>query len=52
MLEKGTANLTTITLVPLSEEEVIDYVSATLVRPREYVLSLAVVCLEKTNGCV
>ncbi|KAI4251965.1 MAG: hypothetical protein LQ352_004552 [Teloschistes flavicans] len=50
MLEKGTANLTTITLVPLSEEEVIDYVSATLVRPREYVLSLAVVCLEKTNG--
>ncbi|KAL9586432.1 MAG: hypothetical protein Q9203_003864 [Teloschistes exilis] len=50
MLEQGSANLTTITLVPLSEEEVIDYVSATLVRPREYVLSLAVVCLEKTNG--
>ncbi|KAL8691027.1 MAG: hypothetical protein Q9218_003665 [Villophora microphyllina] len=50
MLDKGTANLTTITLLPLSEEEVIDYVSATLVRPRDYVLSLAVVCLEKTNG--
>lgn len=52
MLDSGTANLTAITLAPLKETEVIDYVASTLSRPHEYVQALAVVCLEKTNGCV
>ncbi len=44
--------MTTITLRPLTEQEVVDYVAATLSRPNDYVHSLAIVCLEKTNGCV
>lgn len=44
------ANITMISLLPLSEEEVIQYVVTTLNRPKEYVVPLAVVCLEKTNG--
>ncbi|KAL8738173.1 MAG: hypothetical protein Q9181_000986 [Wetmoreana brouardii] len=50
VLDKGTANLTSITLTPLTEDEVINYVASTLARPHSYVLPLAVVCLEKTNG--
>ncbi|KAL8784021.1 MAG: hypothetical protein Q9213_004209 [Squamulea squamosa] len=50
ILDSGIANLTAITLRPLNEREVIDYVAATLSRPDDYVHSLAIVCLEKTNG--
>ncbi|KAL8762589.1 MAG: hypothetical protein Q9184_001443 [Pyrenodesmia sp. 2 TL-2023] len=49
-LDSGTANLTAITLAPLKETEVIDYVASTLSRSHEYVQALGVVCLEKTNG--
>lgn len=52
ILDSGIANMTAITLRPLTEQEVIDYVAATLSRPNDYVHSLAIVCLEKTNGCV
>ena len=44
------ASTTILRLSPLSEQEVIDYVAATLQRPPEYVLPLAIVCLEKSNG--
>ena len=44
------ANVTTIRLSPLGEQEVVDYVAATMYRDREYVTPLAVVCLEKSNG--
>ncbi|KAL8906916.1 MAG: hypothetical protein Q9207_001724 [Kuettlingeria erythrocarpa] len=50
MLDSSIANLTAITLAPLNELEVIEYVAATLSRPQEHVQALAVVCLEKTNG--
>jgi hypothetical protein len=50
VLENKAANVTTIKLSPLSEEEVVKYVAATLCRPAEYVIQLAVVCLEKSNG--
>lgn len=52
MLDSSIANLTAITLAPLKETEVIEYVASTLSRPHEHVQALAVVCLEKTNGCV
>ena len=41
---------TVLRLAPLSEQEVVDYVAATLQRQQEYVLPLAIVCLEKSNG--
>ena len=44
------ANLTTVKLSPLSEKDVVNYVSATIFRPPEYCLPLAAVCLEKTSG--
>ncbi|KAL8734393.1 MAG: hypothetical protein Q9166_001591 [cf. Caloplaca sp. 2 TL-2023] len=50
ILDSGTANLTTVSLKPLTEGEVIDYVASTLSRSKDYVHPLAVVCLEKTNG--
>ncbi|KAL8712617.1 MAG: hypothetical protein Q9220_003148 [cf. Caloplaca sp. 1 TL-2023] len=50
LLNNGTVTLTTAILAPLDEREVIEYVAMTLSRPHEYVHSLAVVCLEKTNG--
>ncbi|KAL8941410.1 MAG: hypothetical protein Q9216_002255 [Gyalolechia sp. 2 TL-2023] len=50
ILDNGDANLTAITLRTLTEAEVIDYVASTLSRPPAYVNSLAMVCLEKTNG--
>ncbi|KAL8800242.1 MAG: hypothetical protein Q9182_005325 [Xanthomendoza sp. 2 TL-2023] len=50
ILETGTATLTTITLKTLTEQEVVGYVASTLSRSNDYVHSLAVVCLEKTNG--
>jgi len=50
VLKHGSANITSVRLAPLSEKEVVDYVAAALYRPAEYVLPLALVCLEKSNG--
>ncbi|KAI9791180.1 MAG: hypothetical protein M1816_004172 [Peltula sp. TS41687] len=44
------ANLTKIQLAPLSEENIVNYVATTLHRPREYVIPLAAVMQEKTEG--
>ena len=51
-LDSGLANVTSISLEPLTEQQVIEYVSSTLSRPHDYVHSLAVVCLVKSNGYV
>lgn len=50
VLDSKTTNVTIVQLSPLTEQDVVDYVSVTLYRPQEYVLPLAIVCLEKTNG--
>ena len=50
LLKNKAANLTTIKLSPLSEEDVVNYVSATIFRTPEYCLPLAAVCLEKSSG--
>ena len=50
LLNNRAANITSIKLSPLSEQEIVDYVAGTLYRPAEYVLPLAMVCLEKCNG--
>lgn len=50
MIDSGSANVTRITLAPLSEQQVVEYIAATLYRPQEYVVPLAIVCLERTNG--
>ena len=42
--------MTRIKLEPLTEPAIMAYVCATLSRPPEYVLPLAIVCQEKTNG--
>lgn len=42
--------MTRIALAPLSEQQVVKYVAATLNRQQEYVVPLAIVCLERTNG--
>ncbi len=44
------AKLTKIQLEPLTEDDIIDYVAATLYRPREYVTPLAAVLEEKSGG--
>ena len=50
LLSHENANVTTIKLEPLTEAAVVAYVCETLSRSPEYVLPLAIVCLEKTNG--
>ena len=50
LLKSVSDHRTPVRLEPLSEQEVIDYVATTLYRPAEYVLPLAIVCLEKSNG--
>ena len=50
VLRNKAANVTTIKLLPLSEQDVVNYVSATIFRPLEYCLPLAAVCLEKSRG--
>ena len=50
VLRNKAANLTTIKLSPLSEQDVVNYVSATIFRSPEYCLPLAAVCLEKSAG--
>ena len=50
VLHHSAANTTTINLEPLDEATVVDFVSTSLARPREHVLPLAIVCLEKSNG--
>ena len=49
-MDNGTTNVTAVQLSPLSEQDVLNYVGVTLYRAQEYVLPLAIVCLEKTNG--
>jgi len=46
----GIPTVTKITLTPLSEEDVVQYVAATLSLPKEDVLPLALVILSKTAG--
>lgn len=50
VLRNKAANLTAIKLSPLSEQDVVNYVSATIFRSPEYCLPLAAVCLEKSRG--
>ena len=50
VLRNKAANLTTIRLQPLGEQDVVNFVAATIFRPPEYCLPLAAVCLEKSNG--
>lgn len=50
VLKHNSANITTISLSPLSEAKIVQYVATTLYRPEEYVIPLAVICFEKTNG--
>ncbi len=50
VLETENVNVTRIELPPLSEDDVVDYVAATLYRPREYVFPLAAVCSERSMG--
>jgi signal transduction histidine kinase/DNA-binding response OmpR family regulator/tetratricopeptide (TPR) repeat protein len=46
----GNPTVTKITLAPLSEEDIVQYVSATLCRPKEEILPLALVIQSKTAG--
>ena len=46
----GSANVTRIQLSPLKEDDVVEFVSATLHREKDYIYPLAMVCLERTNG--
>ncbi|KAI9811780.1 MAG: hypothetical protein M1827_005325 [Pycnora praestabilis] len=50
LLGTENANVTKITLSPLTEDDIADYVCTTLSRPREYVIPLAAVIQEKSNG--
>lgn len=50
ILKNKSANLTKINLVPLDEKDVINYISATIFRPPDYCVPLAMVCQEKSNG--
>ncbi|KAH0558987.1 hypothetical protein GP486_004400, partial [Trichoglossum hirsutum] len=50
VLESEHATITKIKLSPLNEENIVDYVAATLYRPREYGIPLAAVLQEKTQG--
>ena len=50
VLRNKAANLTSIDLSPLSEQDVVNYVSATIFRSPDYCLPLAAVCLEKSRG--
>ena len=50
VLRNKAANLTTINLLPLNEQDVVNYISATIHRTPEYCLPIAAVCLEKSNG--
>lgn len=50
VLESSNANVTRIVLAPLAEQQVVEFVAATLYRPQEYVVPLAIVCMERTNG--
>ena len=50
VLDGRGASVTRIQMPPLKEQEVTDFVAATLHREKEYVSPLAMVCLERTNG--
>jgi signal transduction histidine kinase/CheY-like chemotaxis protein/tetratricopeptide (TPR) repeat protein len=46
----GGPTITKITLTPLSEEDIVQYVSTTMCRPKDEILSLALVIQAKTAG--
>ncbi|KAI5863392.1 putative histidine kinase HHK1p [Durotheca rogersii] len=48
--KSGGPNITRITLAPLTESEILQYVASTLCRPQEDVASLALVIQSKTAG--
>lgn len=50
VLDSRAASITRIQMSPLKEQEVLDFVAATLHRDQDYVSPLAMVCLERTNG--
>lgn len=50
VLDGSTANVTRIALKPLQEHQVVKYVAAALYRPQEYVVPLAILCMERTSG--
>ena len=50
VLRNKGVNLTAIRLSSLSEQDVVNYISATIFRSPEYCLPLAAVCLEKSSG--
>lgn len=50
VVEDEHANVTCLPIRPLSEDDVISYIEATLHRSRDYVAPLAAVALDKTSG--
>ncbi|KAI9674157.1 MAG: hypothetical protein M1817_001975 [Caeruleum heppii] len=50
VLVSENANLTKIELGPLTEQDIVDFVAATLYQSRDYVVPLAAVVQEKTDG--
>ena len=50
VLDSGCATVTRIKLPPLSEEDVVSFVAASLHADRTYVFPLAIVCLERSHG--
>ena len=50
VLDGNTANVARVKLPPLSEEEVVSFVAATLHSERNYVLPLAIICSERSHG--
>ena len=50
VLDSGCANVTRIKLPPLTEEDVVSFVAATLHADRSYVFPLAIVCSERSHG--
>ncbi|KAI9761553.1 MAG: hypothetical protein M4579_000944 [Chaenotheca gracillima] len=52
VLESDNANLTRIEMKPLDEDDIVEFVATTLHRPRDYVIPIAAVLQEKTEGNV
>lgn len=50
VLDGSTSNVTRIALTPLKEHQVVNYVAAALYRSLEYVVPLAILCMERTSG--
>ena len=50
VLESENANITKVELAPLTEGDIVSYVAAALYRPKDYIIPLAAVIQEKTDG--